>query len=60
MDKLDDVGSKRKAVVSIDLMKEDAVCEKKLKLDDETKRLSALFATHLGSTEAAEQPRQVQ
>lgn len=34
--------------------------EKKLKVDDETKKLSVLFATHLGSVEVVEQPRRVQ
>lgn len=34
--------------------------EKKMKLDEETRSLSILMATHLGSAEAAEQPRQVQ
>ena len=34
--------------------------EKKQKVDDETKRLSVLFATHLGSAEVARQPHRVQ
>lgn len=34
--------------------------EKKLKVDEETKKLSVLFATHLGSVEVVEQPRRVQ
>ena len=33
---------------------------KKLKVEEETKNLSVLFATHLGSAEAVEQPRRVQ
>ena len=34
--------------------------EKKLKLDEETRSLSILMSTHLGSTEAIEQSRWVQ
>lgn len=30
--------------------------EKKVKFEEETKKLSALLATHLGSAEVAEQP----
>ena len=33
---------------------------KKLKVEEETKNLSVLFATHLGSVEVVEQPHQVQ
>ena len=33
---------------------------KKLKVEEETKNLSVLFATHLGSVEAVEQPHRVQ
>lgn len=34
--------------------------EKKLEVDEETKRLSALFATHFRLAEAVKQPRRVQ
>ena len=33
---------------------------KKLKVEEETKNLSVLFATHLGSVEVVEQPHRVQ
>ena len=37
-----------------------AEIEKKQKVEDETKKLSMLFATHLGSAEVAGQPHRVQ
>ena len=60
MDKKENLGPKRK--VEGERCAEGGVIEveKKQKVDDETKRLSVLFATHLGSVEVAGQPRQVQ
>ena len=60
MDNTEEVGPKRKAEGRG--CSEEGVFEsdKKQKVDDETKKLSMLFATHLGSAEVAGQPRRVQ
>lgn len=59
-DAKEDVGLKRKErkeCSSEDVKQEK---EKRQKTNEETKKLSVLFATHLGSTEAVEQPRRTQ
>ena len=60
MDKKENLGPKRKA--EGEGCAEGGVIEvkKKQKVDDETKRLSVLFATHLGSAQVAGQPCRVQ
>ena len=41
-------------------LSETTCMEKKQRLDEETRSLSILMATHLGSAEAAVQPRRAQ
>ena len=53
-------GPKRKTSENMDQKKVNTVREKKLKVEEETKRLSVLFATHLGSAEVAKQPHREQ
>jgi len=60
MDKVENLGLKRKADGEGSAKGGVPENEKKQKVDDETKRLSVLFATQLGSTEVAGQPRRVQ
>ena len=56
----EEVGSKRKLEEPTTLNEHGNEGEKRLKVTEETKKLSALFATHLGSAEVAKQPRRVQ
>ena len=49
-------GPKRKTSEKMDQGEVNIDREKKLKVEKETKRLSALFATHLGLAEVAKQP----
>ena len=60
IEKVENSGPKRKAEKGRNAEEDGIVIEKKQKVDEETKRLSVLFATHLGSAEVAGQPRQVQ
>nr|POE85857.1 uncharacterized protein CFP56_18206 [Quercus suber] len=60
MDNPEDLGPKRKAVGRGCSEEGLSEFEKKQKVDVETKKLSMLFATHLGSAEVAGQPRRVQ
>ena len=60
MDNTEDLGQKRKAEGRGCSEVGVAKIEKKQKVEDETKKLSMLFATHLGSAEVAGQPRRVQ
>lgn len=60
MDKKENLGPKRKAEGEGCVEGGVIEVEKKQKVDDETKRLSVLFATHLGSVEFVGQPRWVQ
>lgn len=60
LDKLEELGPKRKAENRNSPEEGVAENEKKQKIDDETKRLSILFVTHLGSAEVARQPRRAQ
>ena len=53
-------GPKHKTSEKMDQGEVNIDKEKKLKVEEETKRLSALFATHLGQAEVAKQPHQVQ
>lgn len=55
-----DVGSKRKLEEPNTLEEHGIEGEKRLKVTEETKKLNALFAIHLGSAEVAEQPHQAQ
>jgi len=52
-------GPKRKSNEEgkVDVTEEEQ--SKRLKMDEETKKLNQLMATHLGSAEVARQPRQV-
>ena len=59
MDKVEELGLERNAENRDSLEGGVAENEKKHKVDDETKRLSILFATHLGSVKVARQPHQV-
>ena len=60
MDKKENLGPKRKAEGEGCAEGGVIEVEKKQKVNDETKRLSVLFATHLGSAEVARQPCRVQ
>ena len=53
IEKVVTLGPKRKAKEGGSTEEDVIEIEKKQKLDDETKRLNVLFATHLGSTEVA-------
>lgn len=53
-------GSKRKNNVESMAESNEGEREKKLKVDEEARSLSILFATHLGAAEVAKQPRQDQ
>nr|POE98037.1 hypothetical protein CFP56_45418 [Quercus suber] len=55
-----EVGIKRKTEGPEGLQEERGDVEKKQKVDEETKQLSMLFATHLGAAEVAKQPRWAQ
>ena len=59
MDKVEQLGPKRKAENRDSLEGGVVEIEKKQKVDDETKRLSILFATHLGLAKVAGQPYRV-
>ena len=60
MDNIEDLGQKRKAKGRGCSKVGVAEIEKKQKVEDETKKLSMLFATHLGSAEVAGRPCRVQ
>lgn len=55
-----EVGLKRKSERSKGSKEGRAESYKKQKVEEETKKLSLLFATHLRAVEVAEQPRQTQ
>lgn len=55
-----DVRPKRKFSTMNNLDGEGCEQEKKLKLEEETRILGSLFATHLGATEVAKQPHRAQ
>lgn len=52
-----EVGSKRKNNVGDTVVTSEGDKEKKLKMDEEARRLGILFATHLGAAEVTKQPR---